>query len=50
MDVTPEGLVARKIAPGLDFGAVQEKTAAPLLDGRAAELSKPSAQGTVRHP
>jgi len=50
MDVTPEGLVARKIAPGLDFGAVQERTGAPLLDGRAAELSKPSAQGTVRHP
>ena len=46
MDVTPEGLVVRKIAPGLDFGAVQEKTAAPLLDGRAPEL-KPSAQGTV---
>jgi 3-oxoadipate CoA-transferase, beta subunit len=50
MDVTPAGLVARKIAPGLDFGAVQEKTAAPLMDGRTAELSKPSAQGTVRNP
>jgi 3-oxoadipate CoA-transferase beta subunit len=46
IDVTPDGLVVRKIAPGLDFAAVQAKTAAPLADGRATELAEPSAQPT----
>lgn len=36
VDVTPKGLVLRKIAPGINFDTVQEKTAAPLIDGRAA--------------
>ena len=39
LEVTPQGLVVRKIAPGLDLAAVQEKTAAPLADGRPAETS-----------
>jgi 3-oxoadipate CoA-transferase beta subunit len=39
IDVTPQGLVVRALAPGVDFGAVQKKTAAPLTDGRAPELS-----------
>jgi 3-oxoadipate CoA-transferase beta subunit len=47
IDVTPQGLVVRAIAPGLEFGAVQEKTAAPLRDGRTAELSQPTAERTV---
>lgn len=47
IDVTPDGLVVRKTAPGLDFGAVQEKTAIPLMDGRASELSERSAQPTA---
>jgi 3-oxoadipate CoA-transferase beta subunit len=38
IDVTPKGLVVRKIAPGLDLAAVQKKTAAPLLDGGATSL------------
>jgi 3-oxoadipate CoA-transferase beta subunit len=40
MDVTSEGLVVRKIAPGLDLLALQEKTAAPLLDGRMMECAE----------
>lgn len=36
IDVTPNGLVVRKIAPGINFDTVQEKTAAPLVDDRAA--------------
>jgi 3-oxoadipate CoA-transferase beta subunit len=47
IDVTPGGLVLRKIAPGLDIGAVREKTAAPLIDGRAAESSERPAQPIV---
>jgi 3-oxoadipate CoA-transferase, beta subunit len=34
IDVTPKGLVLRKLAPGQDFAAVQKKTGAPLIDGR----------------
>jgi 3-oxoadipate CoA-transferase beta subunit len=40
MDVTPKGLVVRKIAPGLDLLTLQEKTAAPLLDGRTMEFAQ----------
>jgi 3-oxoadipate CoA-transferase beta subunit len=40
IDVTPKGLVVRKIAPGLDLAAVQKKTAAPLMDGRTAESTE----------
>jgi 3-oxoadipate CoA-transferase beta subunit len=47
MDVTHQGLVVRRIAPGLDFLAVQQKTAAPLMDGRASELSEPLAEQAV---
>lgn len=36
IDVTPQGLVLRKLAPGQDFTSVQQKTGAPLKDGRAA--------------
>jgi 3-oxoadipate CoA-transferase, beta subunit len=46
-DVAPDGLVVRKIAPGLDFAAVQEKTAAPLIDGRTAELTERPAEQAV---
>jgi 3-oxoadipate CoA-transferase beta subunit len=46
IDVTPQGLVLRQIAPGLDFAAVQAKTAAALLDGRAPELPERPAQPT----
>lgn len=35
LDVTRQGLVVRRIAPGLEFENVQEKTDAPLIDGRA---------------
>jgi len=35
IDVTTDGLVVRKIAPGVGFEAVQEKTAASLIDGSA---------------
>jgi 3-oxoadipate CoA-transferase beta subunit len=38
MDVTTEGLLVRKIAPEVDFLTLQEKTAAPLLDGRTMEF------------
>ena len=34
IDVTDEGLVAREIVPGLSFAALQDKTGAPLTDGR----------------
>jgi 3-oxoadipate CoA-transferase beta subunit len=34
IDVTPKGLVVRRLAPELEFESVQEKTAAPLIDGR----------------
>jgi 3-oxoadipate CoA-transferase beta subunit len=34
IDVTPDGLVVRELAPGLRFDQLQEKTAAPLLDGK----------------
>jgi 3-oxoadipate CoA-transferase beta subunit len=47
IDVTSEGLVVRKIAPGLDFEAVQEKTAAILTDGRTAEFSERSVEQTA---
>ncbi len=38
IDVAAKGLLVRRIAPGLDFAAVQNKTATPLTDGRAASL------------
>ena len=47
IDVTPRGLVVRRIAPGVDFAAVQEKTGAPLIDGSAAELAEPAAAHSV---
>lgn len=34
IDVTPEGLFARKLAPGIDLDFVRERTGAPLADGR----------------
>jgi 3-oxoadipate CoA-transferase beta subunit len=34
IDVTPQGLVVRELAPGVSFDAVREKTGAPLADGR----------------
>ncbi|MCC5878013.1 MAG: CoA transferase subunit B [Candidatus Sumerlaeia bacterium] len=34
LEVTEEGLVVRKLAPGVTFGEVEEKTAAPLIDGQ----------------
>ncbi len=50
IDVTAEGLVARKIAPGLEFEAVREKTGAPLMDGRAPATSAGSPQPTISSP
>jgi 3-oxoadipate CoA-transferase, beta subunit len=47
MDVTPQGLVLRRIAPGLDLSAVQEKTGAPLTDGRPAARPEPSPEQAV---
>ncbi len=47
IDVTAKGLVARRLAPGLDFAAVQKKTGAPLTDGRAPEHSEPTAKPAV---
>lgn len=34
IDVTAKGLVLRDLAPGVDFETVQQKTGAPLVDGR----------------
>jgi hypothetical protein len=31
--VTPDGLVARKLAPGIDFDVLQQRTGARLIDG-----------------
>ena len=47
IDVTPRGLVVRRIAPGADFAAVQEKTGATLFDGSAAELTEQGAAYSV---
>jgi 3-oxoadipate CoA-transferase, beta subunit len=33
IDVTPDGLVARKLAPGIDFDMLQQRTGARLIDG-----------------
>jgi 3-oxoadipate CoA-transferase, beta subunit len=33
IDVTPEGLVARTLAPGVDFDLLRQKTGARLIDG-----------------
>jgi 3-oxoadipate CoA-transferase beta subunit len=41
MDVTPDGLVVREIAPGFDFAALQKSTDAHLTlanDRRAMEI------------
>lgn len=50
IDVTPAGLVARQIAPGLDFRDVQEKTAAPLTDGRSPASGEGPPQKTISNP
>ncbi len=39
IDVTAKGLVARKLAPGVDLEAVRQKTGAPLIDGRTTTKS-----------
>lgn len=36
LDVTPEGLVVRALAPGFTLEEVQARTGAPLIDGRSA--------------
>lgn len=36
IDVTPGGLVARKLAPGIGFDQLQERTGALLIDGAGA--------------
>jgi 3-oxoadipate CoA-transferase, beta subunit len=41
IEVAAEGLVLRKIAPGVDFADVQAKTGAPLTDGRSRDHLKP---------
>lgn len=41
IDVAPYGLILRKIAPGLDFAAVQAMTGASLTDGSVSEQRKP---------
>ncbi len=43
IDVTPEGLVLREVAPGLDAKAVQAKTEAPLrVAGDCREMDVPA--------
>src|SRR3990172_4738470 len=43
IDVTPEGLVLREVAPGLDAKAVQAKTEAPLrVAGDCREMNVPA--------
>jgi len=37
VDITPRGLVARGLAPGVPLDAVQARTGAPLIDGREGE-------------
>ena len=39
LEVTPDGLVVRALAPGLDLAAVQQQTGAPLRDGRSHPAS-----------
>lgn len=34
LDVTRDGLVVRELAPGVSFETVQERTGAPIVDGR----------------
>jgi 3-oxoadipate CoA-transferase beta subunit len=36
INVTPGGLVVRRMAPGLDFNTLQQRTGAPLMDGQGA--------------
>lgn len=38
IDVTPEGLAVRELAPGVSFEYVQERTGAPLIAPRALQL------------
>ncbi|MCC6547091.1 CoA transferase subunit B [Candidatus Sumerlaeota bacterium] len=40
IDVTPEGFVAQEIAPGITFRELQEKTGAPIIDGRPRSESQ----------
>jgi 3-oxoacid CoA-transferase subunit B len=41
IDVTPRGLEVVELAPGIDFATVRERTDAPLLDSRPADLVAP---------
>ena len=36
LDVTPQGFAVRDLAPGLSFEALQDRTEAPLTDGRGS--------------
>ncbi|GAB2833265.1 CoA transferase subunit B [Actinocorallia aurea] len=38
LDVTPSGLVARRLAPGVDLAALRKVTGAPVADGLAAPV------------
>ncbi len=42
INVTPQGLVVEKMAPGVDFIELQDKTGAPLLDGRREKPPEPN--------
>jgi len=49
IDVEPEGLLLREVAPGLDAHAVQAQTGAPLrVDGDCREMEIPSAVNGVQ--
>jgi 3-oxoacid CoA-transferase subunit B len=41
IDVTPRGLELVELAPDVDFATVRERTGAPLLDSRPADLVAP---------
>jgi 3-oxoadipate CoA-transferase, beta subunit len=41
IDVTPEGLVARKLAPGIDFDLLRQRTGARLIDGASPTPAAP---------
>jgi 3-oxoadipate CoA-transferase, beta subunit len=40
LDVAPQGLVVRALAPGFSLEEVQARTGAPLIDGRAAPVNE----------
>ncbi len=46
LDVTPQGLAVRALAPGVEFDMVCKKTAVELIDGRAA----PGPQKPAKEP